>query len=398
MKTWKKVTLREVADIIPGYAFKGEDFCITGAPVIKIKDINPPSVLYDTLERVDLSRYKNKNIEKYTAAKNDFVIAMTGATIGKVGKIRFSDIVYINQRVAKIRPKDAVCWDFIYYCAISNLFYQHIINNIDSNSAQENISATSIGSFSFYLPPLPEQKAIAGVLSSLDDKIDLLQRQNATLEAMAETLFRQWFIEEAQEDWEEKTLEELFDISIGRTPPRKEQWHFLKSNGNIWISIKDMGGEGAYISDSSEYLTAESIYKYRIPLIKKNSVLLSFKMTVGRVKISTQDMYSNEAIACFYPKKGANIFVEWLYIYLKTFKFDSLGTTSSIVTSINMKIIRDIRVRIPERVILSKFDIISRKIFKKIYANQQQIRTLEKLRDTLLPKLMSGEVRVRVDG
>ena len=129
MKTWKKVTLREVADIIPGYAFKGEDFCITGAPVIKIKDINPPSVLYDTLERVNLSRYKNNNIEKYTASQNDFVIAMTGATIGKVGKIRFSDIVYINQRVAKIRPKEEVCWDFIYYCAISNLFYQYIIRS-----------------------------------------------------------------------------------------------------------------------------------------------------------------------------------------------------------------------------------------------------------------------------
>ena len=327
---------------------------------------------------------------------NDVVLT-TEAPLGEVAILK-NENVALAQRIIIMRGiKNILDNKFLKYFFQSK-YGQEELHIRSSGTTVTGIKSSELKKISLFCPCYKEQKNIAAVLGSLDDKIDLLQRQNATLEAMAETLFRQWFIEEAQEDWEEKTLEELFDISIGRTPPRKEQWHFLKSNGNIWISIKDMGGEGAYISDSSEYLTAESIYKYRIPLIKKNSVLLSFKMTVGRVKISTQDMYSNEAIACFYPKKGANIFVEWLYIYLKTFKFDSLGTTSSIVTSINMKIIRDIRVRIPERVILSKFDIISRKIFKKIYANQQQIRTLEKLRDTLLPKLMSGEVRVRVDG
>ena len=107
-------------------------------------------------------------------------------------------------------------------------------NNIDSNSAQENISATSIGSFSFCLPPLPEQKAIAAVLGSLDDKIDLLQRQNATLEAMAETLFRQWFIEEAQEGWGEQAFGNIVTFYDSKRIPLSKREREKMQNGLLY--------------------------------------------------------------------------------------------------------------------------------------------------------------------
>ena len=109
-----------------------------------------------------------------------------------------------------------------------------------TGAAQQNLNAGMIAEFSLLLPPLPEQKAIAAVLSSLDDKIDLLHRQNKTLEAMAETLFRQWFVEEADEGWEEGKLSQYVDIGIGRTPPRQEHEWFSESETDIkWISIKD---------------------------------------------------------------------------------------------------------------------------------------------------------------
>lgn len=396
MKTWKKVTLREVADIIPGYAFKGEDFCITGAPVIKIKDINPPSVLYDTLERVDLSRYKNKNIEKYTAAKNDFVIAMTGATIGKVGKIRFSDIVYINQRVAKIRPNEAVCWDFIYYCAISNLFYQHIINNIDSNSAQENISATSIGSFSFYLPPLPEQKAIAGVLSSLDDKIDLLQRQNATLEAMAETLFRQWFIEEAQEDWEEYPLSSFIEIIGGGTPKTSEEsyWH-----GDIlWMSGGDIASSHkSFIFDTDKKISSEGLENSSANLLPKFSTVITARGTVGKICLLGEQAAFSQTNYGILPRIAGTPFFTFLLMsdllcYLKQSAYGSVFDT------ITRSTFEEIKFNCPTDNYIVNFENMISPFFQKMFSNCRQIRTLEKLRDTLLPKLMSGEVRVRVDG
>src|SRR5690606_3776929 len=138
------------------------------------------------------------------------------------------------------------------------------------------------------------------VLSSLDDKIDLLHRQNKTLEQMAETLFRQWFVEEAKEEWEVKKLKEVVDIGIGRTPPRKEFHWFSKSNIHVkWVSIKDLGDSGIFVFDTSEYLTEEAVEKFNIPVIPPDTVLLSFKMTLGRVAITTEQMLTNEAIAHF---------------------------------------------------------------------------------------------------
>lgn len=385
MKTWKKVTLREVADIIPGYAFKGEDFCITGAPVIKIKDINPPSVLYDTLERVNLSRYKNNNIEKYTASQNDFVIAMTGATIGKVGKIRFSDIVYINQRVAKIRPKEEVCWDFIYYCAISNLFYQYIINNIDSNSAQENISATSIGSFSFCLPPLPEQKAIAAVLGSLDDKIDLLQRQNATLEAMAETLFRQWFIEEAQEGWGEQAFGNIVTFYDSKRIPLSKREREKMQNGLLYpyygaAQIVDYVNN--FIFNGDYLLIAED------GTVRTDSGTPVLQRAYGKFWVNNH----THVITVTYPYNN-----DFLYILLLRRNIDEL-ITGAVQPKISQSNLRKLSIPYYPVELVKKYIFLTKDIFSKIRSNQKQIRTLEKLRDTLLPKLMSGEVRVRVDG
>ena len=172
------------------------------------------------MERVDTSSYPKDKLGKYKLAKGDFVVAMTGATIGKVGKLKTDVLAYINQRVAKIKAKNCVCNDFIYYSISTEQFQAFIRNNIDSNTAQENISAISIGKFPILLPPLPEQKAIAAILSSLDDKIDLLHRQNSTLEKMAETLFRQWFIEEAKE--REKTkIGLVLETVLGGTPSTK---------------------------------------------------------------------------------------------------------------------------------------------------------------------------------
>ena len=206
------------------------------------------------------------------------------------------------------------------------------------------------------LHPLPEQKAIASVLSSLDDKIDLLHRQNKTLEAMAETLFRQWFIEEAKDDWEEMLLSEVTKIAIGRTPPRKQFHWFSTNSADVkWVSIKDMGQSGLFLFDTSEFLTQEAVENFNIPIIPTNTVLLSFKMTVGRVGITTEPMLSNEAIAHFKFDDNTPFSKEYLYIFLKIFKYDALGSTSSIVTAINSSMIKEMEITIPDASTMNNF-------------------------------------------
>lgn len=265
-----------------------------------------------------------------------------------------------------------------------------------NDTVQPTLNLSSLKNLVLSIPDLPEQKAIAAILSSLDDKIDLLHRQNKTLEQMAETLFKQWFVVEAGDDWEEKPLKELVDIAIGRTPPRQQhQWFSTNPEDIKWISIKDLGNDGTYIFKTSEYLTQSAVEQFNIPVIPENTVVLSFKMTVGRVAITTSEMLSNEAIAHFKFNKQTPFTQEYLYLFLKTFKYDLLGSTSSIVTSINSVMIKNMGIVVPDDETMKKFKEITKPLFFKILSNQKQIQTLETLRDNLLPKLMSGEVRVK---
>ena len=202
-------------------------------------------------------------------------------------------------------------------------------------------------------------------------------------------------MEEADESWESKPLGKVFDIGIGRTPPRKEQhWFTQNPNDMKWVSIKDMGTSGIYLSTVSEYLTQEAIENFSVPIIPENTVMLSFKMTIGRIAISTEMMLSNEAIAHFKQKENSILFPEFLYLFLKNYSWEQLGSTSSIVESINSQMIKEIEIDIPNEKIITEFKEIIIPYFEKIKSNQTQIRTLTQLRDTLLPKLMSGEVRV----
>jgi len=281
---------------------------------------------------------------------------------------------------------------FLYY------WFKNIdINEMDSGSAIPSTSRDEVYDLKIKLPPLPDQQAISSTLSSLDDKIDLLHRQNKTLEQLAETLFRQWFVEEAEESWEVDVLENVFDIGIGRTPPRKEpHWFSMNPNDVKWISIKDMGTDGVYVDAVSEYLTEEAVKQFSVPIIPANAVLLSFKMTIGRLAITTERMLSNEAIAHFKQKENSVLFPEFLYLFLKTFRFENLGSTSSIVESINSEMIKKLEIIIPDIKKLDEFKNLINPHFEKIKINQKQILSLTRLRDTILPKLMSGEVKVKI--
>lgn len=375
---------------------KGKGFVEKGINYIK-----SDAVTYDrNLDRskfVQIDEETHKIFKRSQLEENDILYSMAGIYLGK-NAIVPKDVLpaNTNQALAIIRLNQEVAYPNYVSLYLSQDSVIDYVNNMSGQSAQPNINFEEIKSIEIQLPPLPEQKAIASVLSSLDDKIDLLHQQNQTLEALAETLFRQWFVEEAKEDWEEVKLKTVVDIAIGRTPPRKESQWFSTNNHDVkWISIKDLGSEGAFIFNTSEYLTNEAVVKFNIPIIPKDTVLLSFKMTVGRVAITTEEMLSNEAIAHFKFNDKTPFTKEYLYLFLKNYKYETLGSTSSIVTSINSAMIKDMEITIPDENTMRNFNESAFLYFNKIKENSQQIQTLTKLRDTLLPKLMSGEVRVK---
>lgn len=398
---WKEVRLGDYIKVKHGFAFSGKN--ITTEQTLNIL-VTPGNFQIGGGFKSSKFKYYNDEIPyDYILQENDIIVTMTDLskesdTLGysaKVPKSENSERYLHNQRIGLVQFKNCeVNQDFIYWLMRTRSYQGYIVASASGTSIMHT-SPSRIEDYVFLAPPLPEQKAIAEVLSSLDDKIDLLHRQNKTLEEMAETLFRQWFIEERDESWEEKPIDNCVDIAIGRTPPRKQsQWFSTNKKDVKWISIKDMGCSGSYIFNTSEYLTQEAIKKFNIPIIPKDTVVLSFKMTVGRVAITSETMLSNEAIAHFNFNDKTPFTKEYLYLFLKTYQYETLGSTSSIVTSINSKMIKEMVITIPGQKAIDNFNNYVAMYFNKIRAKQVQLNTLENLRDNLLPRLMNRVVKV----
>lgn len=206
-------------------------------------------------------------------------------------------------------------------------------------------------------------------------------------------IYHEMFSNTADDKRETSPAGEYFDIAIGKTPPRKESQWFTKNSSDItWVSISDMGSCGTYIYKSSEKLTREAIEKFNIKVIPDNTVLLSFKLTVGRIAITHGEVVTNEAIAHF---KTDNPFInEYLYCYLKNFNYQTMGSTSSIATAVNSRIIKSMPFVIPTPEEVTNFHSVVGPMFEQILMNQLQNDLLVKTRDTLLPRLMSGDVDI----
>jgi type I restriction enzyme S subunit len=160
------------------------------------------------------------------------------------------------------------------------------------------------------------------------------------------------------------------------------------------MSIRDLGEAGVFISKTSEFLTPEAVEKFRVRRIPDDTVVLSFKLTMGRVAITDGEMLSNEAIAHFRLNPGTPFGSAYLYCYLKGFGYDQLGSTSSIATAINSDMVRGIKVLVPSKGVAAAFEGSVAPLFAQMKTIQNQSRTLATLRDTLLPKLLSGELSV----
>jgi len=235
-------------------------------------------------------------------------------------------------------------------------WWEQVGTFINVGAIFNSLKCADIPNFKMPLPPLAEQKAIAAVLGALDDKIELNRRMNATLEAMARALFQSWFVDfdpvrakldgrppdsldpataalfpdsfqdsllgHIPKGWEVKTADEVSTVGIGKTPPRMEQHWFSENPADVpWMSIRDLGIAGVFMSHTSEFLTAEAVEKFRVKRIPDNTVVLSFKLTMGRVAITDGEMLSNEAIAHFRLNPDTSFGSAYLYCYLKGFSY-----------------------------------------------------------------------------
>ena len=321
---------------------------------------------------------------------NSICVSCIGSDLGKV--VKTTRPLVTNQQFNSIIPNnDEFDSDFVYYLMLT---VGKRLNYIGKTStAVPIVNKTHFSNFEVNVPSLEQQRLIANILSSLDNKIEVNRRINDNLEKQAQALYKQWFVNKRQKEWNMGVVSDYYDITIGKTPPRKEkQWFSFNEKDRVWVSISDMGTCGIFINNSSEYLTSEAISKFNVKIVPNNTVLLSFKLTVGRVAISDGIMTTNEAIAHFNTDK--EYLLEYTYLALKAYEFSNLGSTSSIATAVNSKIIKTMSWMMPDDATLYKFHDLTSPIFIKIKNNIRENQKLITLRDTLLPKLMSGELSV----
>tara|TARA_B100000963_G_scaffold305012_1_gene279058 strand:+ start:903 stop:2210 length:1308 start_codon:yes stop_codon:yes gene_type:complete len=399
-------------------------FTTEGIPLLRGKNIKPYAIDYSDLKFIDSDTHLKW--KKSSLAPGDVVLVRVGipgtccVIPENIGDINAASLVILRPNTDKLDP---------YYLSayLNSLHGRKQIESLNVGSVQSVLNVNIAKKIKIPNHSLEEQKKISRILNILNSKIEVNQKMNETLEEIAKTLFKSWFVDfdpvrekaegrptrlskeisdlfpdsfedselgQMPEGFKVDSVDNQYDISIGKTPPRKEPQWFSENQQDIpWVSIKDMGHAGVYINKTSEFLTKEAIEKFNIHVIPKNNVILSFKLTVGRVAILQKDMCTNEAIAHFVPKDD-DLSEVFTYCLLKSIRYESLSSTSSIATAVNSKIIKAMKCIFPSKALLIAFNEFCHPIYKKIETNINEIETLLSLRDALLPKLISGELKI----
>ena len=389
---WKKYKLKDLTTKIGSGATPtggGNAYKLEGISLIRSQNILDFKFSYDGLAFIDDEQADG--LKNVIVNENDVLLNITGDSVARVCKVPKEILpARVNQHVAIIRADaNKTTPNYLLYYLQANKEFLLSISEI--GGTRNALTKAMIENLDFKIPPLPEQKLISETLSSLDDKIDLLHRQNKTLEALAETLFRQWFVEEAEE--ESVKLGDVVKTSSGGTPSRAVDEYYL--NGTIkWVKSKEL--QGGFIFETEEMITDEAVKKSSAKLFPANTILIAmYGATVGEYAVLAEPATCNQAICGLIPNE--NYPYIFLFILTKYNKENLIGLAGgSAQQNISQELIKEIQ--IPKSINkIKEYHSQVEPMFQKIKSNTKQIKTLTHLRDTLLPKLMSGEIRLNCD-
>jgi type I restriction enzyme S subunit len=396
MGEWKEVELSAIADVQTGpfgSQLHASDYVPVGVPVIMPNNIGQRLTLNEAnmnyITEADATR-----LARYKVRENDIVFSRRGDVdkcilidARKAGWFCGTGCLFARLNSKVVDPT------FVAYQFDSPELKNWLRTNA-VGTTMPNLNSTILERAPVALPEMPEQRAIASVLSSLDAKIDLLHRQNKTLEAMAETLFRQWFVEEAEEGWEEGTLGDIMSVQGGTTPSTQNAAFW--DGEYCWTTPRDLSGDQSlFLFDTARKLTEEGLKQIGSGLLPVGTLLLSSRAPIGYTAFAAVPVAINQGYIAINANEGySNYFIYlWLKANMETVKGHANGSTFQ---EISKSAFKTIEITIPPKERVEEFDRVVESLFDKVKSNQVQTQNLTKLRDTLLPKLMSGEVRVEV--
>jgi type I restriction enzyme, S subunit len=417
--------LSDLANIQGGYAFKGADFQDVGVAVVKIANIHPPVVSLAGADRIHLA--KLIGLDRFKLKDGDVLMAMTGATVGKVGRFKEIEPAYLNQRVARITAKYGSEYDDFIYAVVTQPGFESFIEGASAGSAQANISTTGIGSVLIPRLTSGEQLIVGSIARSLDDRITLLRETNATLEAIAQALFKSWFVDfdpvraklegRAPEGMDEATAalfpDGLEESALGLVPrgwrvlpigdaveavggatPDTKNPAYWEPAIHCWTTPKDLSGIAAPVLLATERkLSDQGLAKIGSGALPVGTLLLSSRAPIGYLALAQVPLAINQGYIAMLP--GGLLpplyMLFWCGQNMETIKGRANGST---FMEISKKAFRPIPALVPSPELVQAFADAAGVLFDKLIVNEQQAQTLATLRDTLLPRLISGQLRL----
>lgn len=340
------------------------------------------------LSDIGIAKLRSRILPKYS-----LLVTCIGSDMGKVG-INKTPVIS-NQQINSIIPNECVDAEFLYYKLIDSYGVLRMYG--EAGTAVPILNKGDFENIEIEIPKnKTEQQAIAEVLSSLDDKIDLLHRQNNTFEQLAETLFRQWFVEDADESWEVKSLKEIATHVIdnrGKTPPTVE---YKTEYPLIEVNALNSGTCLVNYDVIRKYVSKETYESWFRKHLKENDIIFSTVGTIGVFSILLENIgaIAQNLIGLRFEKFSSY----FIYFFFKMNVENIINLDiGGVQPSIKVPHILEMTIKCPPQYVLEEFHKKVDGNFQKIKSNTQQIRTLTQLRDTLLPKLMSGEATLNIE-
>lgn len=394
MSEWRKLPLKEITvKIGSGSTPTGGSgaYKETGVSLIRSQNVLDFSFTNNGLAFID--EEQAHALRNVIVEPQDVLLNITGDSVARCCSAPKEWLpARVNQHVAIIRanPKhlDSL---FLKYSLIS--IKDELLSLSEIGGTRNALTKGMLENLKLFVPSVIEQEAIASVLSSLDEKIDLLHRQNKTLESMAEILFRQWFDVGSNEEWQEKNVLDIFALVGGGTPKTSvaEYW----SDEIPWISGGDISSaHQGYLYRTEKSISLAGLQNSSAKLLPKNSTVISARGTVGKYALIARDMTFSQSNYGIVSKIGSYPF--FIYLLVGFIVDDLLAAAyGSVFDTITTRTFESVNLKFPSLNSIEKFNKEVASLFNKKEINTSQIKTLEKLRNTLLPKLMSGDVRVQ---
>jgi type I restriction enzyme S subunit len=409
------VQLGEVASVRSGFAFKSSDWTEIGIPVVKIANVKDGRLVMAGCSFVP--QPVADSAAEFALQAGDILMAMTGY-IGDVAMVRERDLpAVLNQRVGRfsIRDHGRLAQRFLFYL-LRDGDVRTEIEGLGYGSAQPNVSPSLIHGVRVPLPPLPEQQAIAYILGTLDDKIELNRRMNETLEAMAQALFKSWFVDfdpvrakaegrdpglpqpladlfpDSFEDselgeipmgWEIGCVDDEFDLTMGQSPPGNT----YNEAGNGLPFYQGRTDFGFRFPTRRVYCTAPT------RLAKRGDTLISVRAPVGDINMAVEDCAIGRGVAAARHKTGSRSY-SYQFMRSQAEVFERFEAEGTVFGSIGKKDFHAIAYVVPPRDLVVEFERRLAPVDDRIEVSEHETQTLAALRDALLPKLISGELRV----